>query len=149
MCIQHTDTDKKTYMVFLSMGFIPLCNTSLFMRNTTFTEIYVTSVVWVMWLAKYLWNALTVSYQLRSASTPYTVSFIVLCLMLANQSPCGPCGCAAADPAAGASNGLKSLWGCCKQITPLSVCAAGQKNNSIKKVKWYNRQLLLQIPQHF
>lgn len=48
------------------------------------------------------------------------VSFISL---FTNQSPCGPCGCAAADPAEGASNGLKSLWGCCKQnhIT-ISVC---------------------------
>lgn len=60
------------------------------------------------------------------------VWFISLCLMFTNQSPCGPCGCAAADRAAGASNGLKSLWGCCKQVIPQSVCAAVQRNNLIK-----------------
>lgn len=67
--------------------------------------------------------------------------------MFSNQSPCGPCGCAAADPAAGAANGLKSLWGCCKQIIPQSVCVCccAENNKLIKKIQYNRTELQIDL----
>lgn len=79
------------------------------------------------------------SYQCKSALTPYSQVFFLQYFMSTNQSQCGPCGCAEADPAAGASDGLMSLWGCCKHIIPQSDCATVQNKNNQTETCYYSK----------